>query len=230
MTTEAAAGSGRDRARTVRVWDPAVRASHWLIAALFAVSWFSAENGLMRVHFVSGLVMLGTLIFRLGWGFVGSPNARFADFVPTPARLAGYLARLRDAGYRPEPGHSPLGGLSVLALWTMLAVHLGLGLFAVDTDGLNSGPLASMISFDTGRQAAEIHETTFKVLLALIALHLGAVFYFLIGRKMNLIEPMVTGRSRVHRESARFLPGRQLLLRGGVMLAVAAGIVWWIAG
>lgn len=215
---------------SVRVWDWPVRVSHWLIAVLFVVSWFSAENGLMQVHFVSGLSILGVLLFRLSWAFMGSTNARFADFAPTPGRISGYLKRLREPGYRPGPGHSPLGGLSVLALWAVLGVHLTLGLFAVDTDGLYSGPLASMVSFETGREAAEVHETTFTVLLVLIGLHVAAIAYFLVGKRTNLIPAMVTGRSRAHREEAQLLPARKLAVRSVAGILLAAGIIYWIAG
>ena len=50
----------------VRVWDLPVRLFHWSIVGLLCLSWFSAEQGYMRVHLISGLSMLALLLFRLG--------------------------------------------------------------------------------------------------------------------------------------------------------------------
>ena len=66
-------------------------------------------------------------------------------------------------------GHNPLGGWSVAAMLALLAAELGLGLFTVDVDGDQPGPLAKFISFDQGREVAEWHRWVFNGLLALIA-------------------------------------------------------------
>ena len=44
------------------------------------------------------------------------------------------------------------------------STQVALGLFAVDVDGIESGPLSSYVSFETGRAAAEWHEAVFNVL------------------------------------------------------------------
>ena len=64
-----------------KVWDWPTRLFHWLVVLLFAFSWWSAENGEMTWHYRSGLTMLGLILFRLVWGFVGGSTARFASFV-----------------------------------------------------------------------------------------------------------------------------------------------------
>jgi cytochrome b len=55
------------------------------------------------------------------------------------------------------PGHNPLGALSVIALLLAMATQVALGLFAVDVDGIESGPLSHLVSFDTGRTCAKLH-------------------------------------------------------------------------
>ena len=35
-----------------------------------------------------GLLILGLIVFRIVWGFIGSTTARFVAFFPTPGRLA----------------------------------------------------------------------------------------------------------------------------------------------
>ena len=91
------------------------------------------------------------------------------------------------------PGHNPLGALSVLVLLGLLLTQIVLGLFAVDVDGIESGPLSTYVSFDTGRVAAEWHEALFDVLLWLIGLHVAAVLFYLLYKKENLVGTMLHG-------------------------------------
>lgn len=142
----------------------------------------------MDWHRYSGYAILGLVAFRVLWGCVGSSTARFAGFVRSPAATLRYLR-----GEKARPGHNPLGAWSVLAMLGLLALQVGLGLFAVDVDGFESGPLSDRVSFDAGRLAAEWHEVVFNGLLVLIALHVAAVVAYLVFRRDNLIWPMITG-------------------------------------
>ena len=126
-------------ARAVKVWDIPTRLFHWLLVALFAFSWWSAENDEMAWHYRSGIVLVSLLVFRVIWGFVGGSTARFARFVKSPGKVLAYL-RQQDAA--PPLGHNPVGGYSVVALLLALIVQTGTGLFATDIDGLESGPLS----------------------------------------------------------------------------------------
>jgi len=173
-----------------RVWDLPTRLFHWLLVLLFAFSWWSAENREMQWHYLSGLTLLGLLGFRIVWGFIGASTARLAALFASPARILGYV-RGRDIS---RPGHNPIGGYSVIAMLLALCVQVGTGLFATDVDGLESGPLSFLVTFEQGRGAAQIHEVSFNILLALIALHILAVAFYLVVRKRNLVMPMLTGR------------------------------------
>lgn len=175
----------------MRVWDLPTRAFHWLLVILMAVSWFSAEERRMDIHLISGLTVLGLVVFRLLWGLFGSSTARFASFVRGPGAVLAYL---RGHGAEKRAGHNPLGALSVVALLGLLAVQVGSGLFASDTDGLDYGPLNFLVSYDMADILTDIHETSFDLLLALVALHVAAVLFYLFVRRRNLLRPMVTGR------------------------------------
>ncbi|MCX7283528.1 MAG: cytochrome b/b6 domain-containing protein, partial [Novosphingobium sp.] len=168
----------------VRIWDAPVRLFHWSLIALFSFSWWSGENHEMDWHRTSGLAILALLLFRVFWGFAGSRTARFAHFVKGPGEVVAYARKAADE--HATDGHNPLGGWSVAALLLVLLTLVAAGLFSVDVDGLESGPLADYLSFDSGRAAAEFHETAFKVALALIGLHVCAIgFYqFLVGRDL----------------------------------------------
>jgi len=178
----------------VLVWDGALRLFHWITVLLVGLMWWTAENGIMDWHRRMGMMLVGLIAFRLVWGLIGSPTSRFASWRAGPGAILAYLKDLRGGVHRPGFGHNPAGTLSVIAMLLALCVQVGTGLFSVDVDGLESGPLAGLVSFEAGRQAAEIHEVSFNILLALIGLHLAAIVIYLIVFKDNLVRPMVTGR------------------------------------
>jgi len=203
------------------VWDLPVRLVHWLLVTLIAFSWWSVKNHHIDWHIWSGVAILTLLIFRLLWGFVGSSTARWASFVRGHRALLDYL-RGRWRGI----GHTPLGALSVVAMFLAVAVQVGLGLIAEDEDGLYTGPLAGLVGIDTSDAARDIHESWFEfVILPLIALHLAAIlFYRLRGRKLTW--PMVTGRGPTSPGTAPMRRGRWWVAL--VCLAIALGIARWV--
>ena len=104
---------------------------------------------------------------------------------------------------------------------------MGLGLFAVDVDGLYSGPLSSYVSFRQGRHLAHLHYKMFEVLLAVIALHVLAVIFYYAYKGHDLVLPMVTGRSRGEIEPINDLQTAPAW-RLAVGALIAAAIVWVI--
>ena len=208
----------------VRIWDLPTRLVHWALVAFVALSWWSAENGVMDWHRYSGYTILGLLVFRVYWGFFGSATARFAEFVKGPRAVIDYVR-----GVTAKPfGHNPLGAISVVLILLLLLTQVGLGLFAVDIDGLESGPLSRYVSFDTGRALAESHELVFNILMVVIVLHIAAILAYLIFKRDNLIGAMITGRMQAADDSKTVaVAGSPLHLAIGVALAVF--VVWLIA-
>lgn len=207
----------------VGIWDLPTRIFHWLVVALIPLMWWTAEEEMMDLHILLGQIMLFLILFRLLWGLIGSSTARFARFVRGPGAIFAYLrGRLP-----PAIGHNPIGALSVMAMLTLLAVQVGLGLFASDDDGLYSGPLAHLVSLDASETLAERHEQMFDVLLVLIGLHVAAILFYLVVRRKNLVAPMLTGAGPAEANEAAMepAPAWRLLLAVGA----AAGLTWWIA-
>jgi cytochrome b len=208
----------------IRIWDLPTRLVHWLLVALIAFSWWSAENHEMEYHRYSGYALLGVLVFRIYWGFFGSVTARFSQFVKGPRALLQYF---RAGVAKQSLGHNPLGALSILALLILLFTQIGLGLFAVDVDGLESGPLSYLVSFDVGRACADVHEVVFNILMLVITLHVGAILFYAFFKRDNLLGPMITGKKEVTTEvqapevSAPFL-------RVVVGVALAGAVVWGV--
>ena len=182
-------------ARTqVRVWDLPTRIVHVLLIALLLTLWITAEQGWMAWHRWAGYAVLTLIVFRIYWGLGGSTTARFSHFLRGPRAVRRYAQTFfSKAGCEPSVGHNPLGGWNVLLMLALLLLQAGLGLFAVDEYGIESGPLATHVSFETGRRLAAVHAAVFNVPLALILVHVLAVLAHLIFKRENLIGPMVTG-------------------------------------
>ncbi len=214
---------------TQKVWDLPTRLVHWMFVACVAFSWWSVENKQLEWHVWSGLTLLGLLVFRIYWGFAGPETARFSHFVKGPAAVVGYLGKLFKPNYRAAFGHNPLGALSVIALLLALVTQVGLGLFATDTDYLYSGPLNHLVDGDTADELTDWHEDFFNVLLALIGLHLAAIAFYLVAKRINLIGPMLTGRRRaenVEGPASGIAPVSLWRLLIGILLAV--GVVFLV--
>ncbi|HEV7659461.1 MAG TPA: cytochrome b/b6 domain-containing protein [Allosphingosinicella sp.] len=189
-------------ARKVRIWDLPVRLVHWAIVLIVPAMWATHEYERMDLHILLGQTLLGLVLFRLIWGLIGSSTARFSGFVRGPRAVARYLAGRGG----PVFGHNPLGGWSVLLMLLVLVTQVGLGLFAIDEDSLNEGPLSHLVSYETARTLAHRHETFFYILLALIAVHIGAILYYRLFKRDDLITPMVTGRRAAGEDEAAMIP------------------------
>jgi cytochrome b len=121
-----------------------------------------------------------------------------------------------------------MGGWSVLALLGLLVVQVGLGLFAVDPDGVNAGPLDRLVSFETGRKITHLHGLVFNILLAFIALHVIAVLFYLLYKRENLIAAMFRGFKTAPMEE-NMAPPRIVSAWWAIPgLLVSAAIVYWL--
>lgn len=216
-----------DHKPQVRVWDLPTRLFHWSVVLLLCISWVSADQGYMRMHLVSGLTLLALLLFRIGWGLVGSTTARFSNFLHPPQRVMGYLKKLSGGDRIFYAGHNPAGGLMVLALIAVLLAQVATGLFA--NDGVRfRGPLALLVSEDVSTRLTDIHGLIFDAILILVWCHVVAVGFYLLVKGDNLIWPMITGKkSRAHLPPELNIVFTRLYI-ALLLLAVSAGVAAWI--
>lgn len=124
---------------TVRVWDPGVRLFHWGLVATFTASYLTGE--MHDLHTWAGYTLLGLLLFRLIWGFIGGRYARFKDFIYGPRAGLAYLSGLLRSQPVHYTGHNPVGGWMIFLMLAALLSISFTGLKALALEG--EGPFAS---------------------------------------------------------------------------------------
>jgi cytochrome b len=190
-------GIGEPQPKMVRVWDPLVRLFHWSLAGAFTIA-FVSEDDLLAVHVWAGYLILGLILIRVLWGFVGPRHARWSDFVKEPTEIFTYLkAALRSRAAR-YLGHNPAGGAMVVALMLSLSVTSLTGLAVYGAEEL-SGPMAPLLSgLSEGWAHAleDIHELMANLTLILVLVHLAGVAIASLEHRENLVRAMITGLKR----------------------------------
>lgn len=162
------------------IWALSIRIFHWSNAVLFLLTYWWLEGG-ERAHEWAGYAILALVLVRIGLGFFGRGNARFASFWPTPTRLFAYL-RAFPHGDRDWPGHNPLGGLMVLFLLLMLVMTAA------------SGWLQETDAFWGEEWPQRLHEVLADVVMVAVVVHVFAVVLMQRLTGKALIKTMVTGK------------------------------------
>ena len=210
----------------VKVWDLPTRLFHWALVALVAVSFVTGKTGgtAMEYHEWSGVAVLVLLLFRIVWGVVGGRESRFKAFLKGPKTVGRYAATLLKQQPERHLGHNPLGGWSVMLLLGSLFIQAGTGLFAND-DILTEGPLYDLVGKNVSDWLTSIHYLNQTFLLGLIAIHVVAIFFYLIFKRDNLIFPMINGHKFWHRAAH---PSLGALWKAAAIIVLAALAVYLI--
>jgi cytochrome b len=185
----------------VRVWDPFVRLFHWLLVLLFMLAYVTGEDWL-SLHVNAGYAVSGLVLLRVLWGVVGTPHARFGDFVYRPSTVAAYVKDTLALRARRYLGHNPAGGaMIVLMLVSLLLVSVsGFAVYGIEK---GAGPLAMLGGSGESLEKVfeEVHEFFANFMVLLVAVHIvGVVAESLIHRE-NLVKAMLTGRKRARDDS-----------------------------
>ena len=136
--------------------------------------------------------------------------------------------------------HWLLVGLIVFAWWSAETDHLAwhkiagsgvAGLFASDTDGVESGPLSNWVDYDGSRLASKIHGYAFEALEILIGLHILAILFYTFAKRHPLVPAMIHGRTPAKNGELPLTRGGGLSLAIGLALgAITAGVLIWLSG
>ena len=170
-------------AKTLRVWDLAVRLFHWSLVISFATAWLTSSSR-DDTHQWLGLAAATLIAVRLLWGFVGTHYARFTQFIRKPINVLSYvmaIMRGREARYI---GHNPAGGMMVIAL-----------LAGVAATGV-TGWLMTTDAWFGDETMQTVHSLCANGMLLLIVLHVGGVILASVRHRENLVKAMVTGNKR----------------------------------
>ncbi len=169
--------------QTVIVWDPLVRIAHWLLVITVLLAYF-LPAGRSLIHETAGYAVAAIVALRVVWGWIGSPYARFSQFVAGPAALLAYLGAMLQ---RREPrvlGHNPAGAVMIVLLLALLAAICA------------SGWLLIWQSLRDHRVLQEWHGRLSDGLMIAAVLHVIGVLYASLRHRENLFWSMLTGRKR----------------------------------
>ena len=196
--------------RRILVWDAPTRVFHWLQALSFFAAYLTADSERLRnYHVALGYILLGLLVFRLLWGFIGTHYARFRSFLFNPKEIVIYLLALIKGKPQHYLGHNPAGSVSV---WMLL----GLGIFICVT-----GVMA--LQDDASDIVGDLHGVATYIMLGVIVLHLIGVLISSILHRENLLRSMFTG--------FKFAESGQGIQRAynwlGVLMLVVVVIFWF---
>jgi cytochrome b len=175
--------AGATASRLVPVWDLAVRVLHWSLVLTVVAAWLTRHSP-GRWHEWLGYATLAIVAARIGWGFLGSGHARFADFVRPAGTTVGYARDVFSAREARYVGHNPLGGWMVLALLTMVAL-VGFTGWLYTTD-----------RYWGIAWVEELHSTLSDLLFLFVALHILGVVFTSVRHRENLVAAMLHGRKK----------------------------------
>ena len=163
-----------------KVWDPFVRIFHWTLLALFAANALVTDPE-SKVHEYLGYAIAALLFLRMLWGLVGSRNARFSAFMPSPQGLIAQLSDIATGRRRIHLGHTPLGALMLFNLLLTLAAI-----------ALTGFPMTTTAFWGVG-WVEETHEVLVGWAEASIVVHVIAVLWESRRTGVNLPRAMITG-------------------------------------
>ena len=206
-----------------RVWDWPIRVFHWLLVLAVITLFVTGKIGgnWLEWHRRAGFLVIGLVLFRVMWGFVGGYHARFANFVRGPKGIMDYV---RGEAVE-SAGHNPLGALSVLLMLLLIALQAGTGMFAND-DVMLEGPYAAMVGKEMSDWLTKIHKINSNFIFGLVVIHISAIAYYYFRKKNNLVLPMVTGNKVLFVQ----MPQRvRPIWLAPALIALVVAIVYWLA-
>lgn len=180
----------------VKVWDPFVRIFHWSLVLTFTIAWLSGDE-FEVLHINAGYAVLGLVLLRIVWGFIGTRHARFRNFVYPPAEVKGFLRDTLMQRARRYLGHNPAGGAMIILMLLSLVITTvtGIACYGIE-DG--AGPLAMLVGVPEagGEMLEEVHEFFANLMVLLVVVHVIGVIFESQLHHESLIRAMLTGRKR----------------------------------
>ena len=179
--------------RNKKIWDLPLRLFHFSLIFLVIGSISSAKLNMLDLHQYFGVALIGLIFFRILWGFFGTYYSRFKSF---NLSIIDALSQFSKTNIITSI-RTPIGCYSTLIfIIVLLSISLS-GLFSSD-DILYDAPL----SFLTPNHTSDwtyVHNILHYLLYNLIGIHILAVLYYQIVKKMKIIERVLDGYSRIEK-------------------------------
>ena len=211
------------------VWDLPLRLFHWLFVLSIVASYVTAKLGVeyRQYHFYLGYWMMGLLLFRIIWGFIGPKHARFSTFLVGPSSVVEYAKDLFNPNSHAHVGHNPVGGLMVILMLLLVVIQATTGLFTTDAV-IWTGPYYPAVKESTSSFLSTVHDVNFNIIIGAVVLHLAAITYYHWYKKQNLVSAMFTGYKPAEHVPEHLAITSSQLFKALIVAVVAAGIVYWI--
>jgi cytochrome b len=172
-----------DRPAFVSVWDWPLRLWHWTLAALVLIAWLT-PNSYDGWHRVAGYGVIGLLVFRVGWGLLGTRYSRFHRLGAKLRAFPSYLWGLRHGRTGRYLGLNPAGAAMLVALLIALTVS------AV------TGAMEVTVTFFGVWWVEDTHAYSSDAVIVLVVLHVTGTILMSILQRENLPRAMITGLKR----------------------------------
>ena len=206
------------------LWDFCLRLFHFLLIILVFGLILSAKLDRLDIHQYFGVSIIGLLIFRFVWGFIGSYTSTFKSFNLSAHSL--YLFFIRK--YSTKNARSPIGSLSVITFMFTLFVLSISGLFSSD-DVLYDAPLVFLMPEYTNF-FTKVHNNFHYFLYILLIFHLSAIFYYQFFKKNKIIQQFIDGYLRneeveIKSDNKNSMKGIYLLL---ILIFLPMILLWFL--
>jgi len=176
----------------VRIWNIPIRLFHWTLVVCFITTWLTRDNRYLDIHIFAGYLMAGLILFRLLWGFIGGPYARFRDFAFGWHEVWDYVKGVLNRKPPRFLGHNPAGSWAIYLLLTLGVLIVITGLLGFGGEEQH-GPLAGWLNYPQGKLAQDIHELLAWLMLGVVGIHITGVLVESLLHKENLVRAMLTG-------------------------------------
>ena len=163
------------------VWDWPLRLWHWALALFVVVAWFTPTE-YDSLHRFAGYVVIGLLVFRLGWGFFGTRHSRFRMLRARLRAAPTYLWGLRRGNTGRYIGLNPAGAAMMVALLLLLAIST------------ITGAMEVTVRFFGVWWVEDTHTYASYAVMILVLVHVMGTILMSVLQRENLIWAMFTGR------------------------------------
>lgn len=181
-------------------YDLPVRIFHWAFAALFISSFvitktIDDDDPIFSYHMLAGLILLGLVLLRILWGFVGTHYSRFTSFALCPSELIKYLKGILTGDKKKWAGHNPASSWASLLMFTSA---LALAITGV------------LMTSGYKEDFEDIHEIITNIFLITALLHIAGVLIHNFRHQDGIALAMIHGKKSKIEKNTEVISQRPL--------------------